>query len=187
MAFIVSRLKLTVSKTVEDADLSRYPATNWYHNPDLSAVQGVPEKYWKDDGEGNIIEMDAGEKAVIDTGLLESAKSKKQSKIDERTAALIKRGFTYDDHTFSLSDQAQQNIVGLVKPIELGWITFPHKISTNESDDPEYIVETEADFYSIYQQAVGTIKAHMDSGRDLKKLVAACTTVAEVEAIVDPR
>ena len=150
-------------------------------------VQGVPEKYWMDDGEGNIVEMDAGEKAVVDSGLLEAAKSKKEAAIDLKTSEKITAGFAYDGHNFSLSDQAQMNIVGMVEPIKLGWITFPHKMSTNETDDPEYIVETEADFYAIYQQAVGTVKAWMDSGRDLKKLVAACTTVAEVEAIVDPR
>jgi hypothetical protein len=74
MAFIVSKKDLKVSKTVDD--LSLYPVTNWYHNPDLSKLQGVPEKYWKDDGSGKIVEMDAGEKAVVDTVLLDTAKTK---------------------------------------------------------------------------------------------------------------
>ena len=72
MALIVSKVDLKISKTVDD--LSLYPESNWYHDPDLSAVEGVLEKYWMDDGEGNIVEMLAGEKALVDTGLLDKAK-----------------------------------------------------------------------------------------------------------------
>lgn len=76
MAFIVSRKDLKVSFTIPDGELALRPVSSWYHNPDLSKVQGVPEKYWKDDGAGNIVEMIPGEKAVVDTELLDGAKNR---------------------------------------------------------------------------------------------------------------
>jgi hypothetical protein len=115
------------------------------------------------------------------------AKRTKQGQIDIRTQELISEGFIYDGHRFSLSDQAQMNIVGLKTPIDMGWVTFPHKMSTTEEDTPEYEVADANAFNAVYAQAVGTVKAHMDSGRALKKLVAACTTVAEVDAVEDTR
>lgn len=122
-----------------------------------------------------------------DAATFTAYKQAKQDAIDRRTAELIGAGFTFDGHHFSLSPQAQQNIVGLVKPIELGWITFPHNMSTDEIASPEYAVADEATFNLLYQTAVGTIKVHMDSGRALKKSVASCLTVGEVDAVEDTR
>lgn len=114
-------------------------------------------------------------------------KAIKCAEIDKKTRALISQGFTYDGHVFSLSEQAQMNVVGLKTPIDMGWVTFPHKMSTMMPDIPEYVVADAAAYYNIYATAVGTIKAHMDSGRDIKKLVAACATVEEIDAIEDDR
>ena len=122
-----------------------------------------------------------------DATMFNAYKEEKQAAIDKRTAELIGAGFTFGGHRFSLSPQAQQNIVGLVKPIELGWVTFPHSMSTVESASPEYLVADAATFNLLYQTAVGTIKVHMDSGRTLKKYVANCSTLAEVDAIEDTR
>jgi hypothetical protein len=122
-----------------------------------------------------------------DAATFNEYKEAKQDAIDRRTAELIGAGFTFDGHLFSLSPQAQQNIVGLVKPIELGWITFPHSMSTTESASPEYLVADATTFNLLYQTALGTIKAHMDSGRALKKSVASCLTVGDVDAVEDTR
>lgn len=121
---------------------------------------------------------------VVDN--LVGAKQRKQDEIDARTRVLIGAGFTYDGHQFSLSAQAQQNIVGLKTPIDMGWITFPHKCSTMDSSI-EYELADAAAYYAWYAQAVGTIKVHYDSGRALKLTVEACTTVAEVDAVEDNR
>lgn len=115
------------------------------------------------------------------------AKSIRNAEIDAKTRYLIGKGFVYDGRVFSLSEQAQMNIVGLKTPVDMSWITFPHKMSTMNDDDPEYELADVSAYYAVYATAVGTIKTHMDSGRALKKLVAACTTVAEVEAIADTR
>ena len=114
------------------------------------------------------------------------AKVIKNREIDVRTRELIDMGFTYDGHQFSLSTQAQQNIVGLKTPIDLGWVTFPHKCSTID-DTIEYELPDAAAYYAWYGTAVGTIKAHYDSGRALKIVVEACSTIAEVDAVEDSR
>lgn len=38
----------------------------WIVNPDLRAVTSVPERYRKSDARGEIVEMSAGEKIVVD-------------------------------------------------------------------------------------------------------------------------
>jgi len=122
-----------------------------------------------------------------DAATFNAYKGAKQDAIDRRTAELIGAGFTFGGHLFSLSPQAQQNIVGLMKPVELGWITFPHSMSTTEIASPEYVVADEATFNLLYQTAVGTVKVHMDSGRALKKSIASCLTVGDVDAVEDTR
>jgi len=77
VAFIVSKKRLTVSKTVDDLGL--YPESNWYHDPDLTAVSGVDSKYWKDDGAGNIVPMTQGEQDALDASTLTTAKANKKA------------------------------------------------------------------------------------------------------------
>lgn len=118
---------------------------------------------------------------------LADVKRDKNALIDARTRELIGAGFTHDGHHFSLSDQAQMNIVGLKTPIDAGWVTFPHAMSTTDDNDPEYVLADVAAYTAVYAAAVGTVKAHTDSGRTLKKAVAAAETIADVAAVVDER
>jgi len=46
------------------------PIANYIDNPDMSAVVGVPSKYWQIIGD-IVSEMDAGEKAVVDQAILD--------------------------------------------------------------------------------------------------------------------
>jgi len=117
---------------------------------------------------------------------LTTALRNKLAAVDARTRELIAAGFTYDGHLFSLSEQAQMNIVGLKTPIDKGWISVPHSVSTND-DSVEYALADATVYEEWYATAVGTIKAHYDSGRTLKKTMSACTTVAELAAVEDPR
>ena len=135
---------------------------------------------------GIVEEMTQAEKDAVDGALVSAAKIAKKADIDAKTGALIAGGFDYDNHHFSLSPGAQMNLVGLQKGIDAGAITFPHKMSTDDASI-EYSVPDEAAYTAIYLTAVGTVKAAMDSGRALKLLVAACTTLAEVEAVEDLR
>lgn len=56
-----------IYRYVRNVDVSLYPETDWLHNPDLTAVGAVPQKYWKVSGSPlSVLEMSAGEKAAID-------------------------------------------------------------------------------------------------------------------------
>lgn len=49
-----------------------YPPSDWLIDPDLSAVQGVPQKYWKISND-LIVEMNDTEKAAADAALAQAA------------------------------------------------------------------------------------------------------------------
>lgn len=62
MALVLHR---TSMRLVSTADVGDYPYAEWIHNPDLSAVEGVPDYYWKIVGD-DVLAMDAGERAAVD-------------------------------------------------------------------------------------------------------------------------
>lgn len=166
-------------------DPATFVESDWIVYPDLSGVASVAEYYWKAAGDV-VVEMDAAEKTTADAMQLDIAKGNKTAAIDARTREIISEGFIYDCAEFSLSVQAQQNIVGLKVPIDMGWITFPHKVSTMD-DNVEYELADATAYYNWYAAATTAIKTPYDSGRALKVQVMACTTVAEVDAIEDTR
>lgn len=49
-----------------------YSTDDWEHNPDVSGVTGVAQKYWKYDGTNIVVEMSQGEKDAVDAALRES-------------------------------------------------------------------------------------------------------------------
>ena len=62
MANVLNRTTLAYSKSVNTPE---YPVADWIHNPDMSGVEGVPQKYWKLVGDAPV-GMTAAEKAVAD-------------------------------------------------------------------------------------------------------------------------
>ena len=57
---------------VESVNTGDYPTADWEINPDVAGVAAVPRNYWKWNGSA-VVEMDAGEKAAVDTALAETA------------------------------------------------------------------------------------------------------------------
>lgn len=113
---------------------------------------------------------------------LAQMKANKNASIDARTQALISNGFAFDGHGFSLSPAAQMNWSGL-KTFE-AILTWPVKVTAN--GDVEYPL-AQANLIPFVGTALGTVAAHYTSGRVLKLLVNACTTEAQVEAVMDSR
>ena len=62
LATVVRKTDCEVHRGVAADD---YSTDDWFHDPDLSAVSGVPPKYWKNDSDC-IVEMTAAEKAAVD-------------------------------------------------------------------------------------------------------------------------
>lgn len=85
MANVIHRTTLQFLRSVNDPD---YPEPTWKHNPDMSAVAGVPNIYWKAPADWNApgagpVEMTAGEKAAVDTAILEAARDGKSAQFDD--------------------------------------------------------------------------------------------------------
>ncbi len=71
MANVINRTTLEYLESVNTPD---YPVEDWIINPDLSGVAEVPRKYWKIVGD-DVVEMDSGEKALVDASELAANKS----------------------------------------------------------------------------------------------------------------
>jgi len=61
-----------INRTTKDFLLSvntpDYSIEDWIINPDLSALEGVPQKYWKISGD-TVVEMDQSEKDIVDLNI----------------------------------------------------------------------------------------------------------------------
>ena len=54
---------------IQSANTPDFSLTDWLINPNLSALTGVPVKYWKITGGTTVEEMTSGEKALVDAEL----------------------------------------------------------------------------------------------------------------------
>lgn len=76
MANVIHRTALTYLASVNTPD---YPEPTWKHEPSMSAVAGVPSRYWKAPADWNAagagpVEMTQGEKDSVDAALLTAAR-----------------------------------------------------------------------------------------------------------------
>lgn len=72
MANVIHRTTLQFLQSVNTPD---YPEPTWKHNPDMSQVAGLAERYWKwDSGTERPISQTAGEKTATDAAILAAAK-----------------------------------------------------------------------------------------------------------------
>lgn len=179
MATVLHR---TTKQLVKSAHTPNYPSNLWIHNPDLSAVEDVDRVFWviEDD---SVREMTATEK---DANHLAQHKSEKYVTFDVKTDALIAQGFIYAESSFSLSDQAQNRIMGSHQARDDAAFVYPLKWNTLDDLDVLEIADS-ATLHAFYLTALGTYRAHVDSGTALKDQVRAATTIAGVDAVVDSR
>ena len=113
-------------------------------------------------------------------------KELRYKEIDNRTMELILDGFNYLGKVFSLSQNAQINILGLDETRDDPALTYP--ITYNTLDDLDtYLVTDATDLHTMYLTALGTKKAVVDSGSNLKALVRDSIDANSVLLIVDNR
>ena len=117
---------------------------------------------------------------------LTELKQWRYDQIDARTGELIKQGFQHQGKTFSLSQNAQINILGLDNAKDDPAMAYPIKYNTIDDLDSYDVVDA-ADVHTMYMAALGTKKAHVDSGTALKQQVRDAVDIAAVNAIVDNR
>ncbi len=179
MGSVINKSTYEYRESVHSPD---YPTADWLHNPDVSALSEVPREFWIVDG-STVREMTEAEK---NSNCLASCKAAKCAAIDSRTDELIAQGFTYSSKTFSLSDAAQNRIMGTHQVRDDAALTYPLKWNTIDDLDALELADSAA-VHSFYLAALGTYRGHVDGGTSLKDQVRAATTHAAVEAITDSR
>lgn len=123
---------------------------------------------------------------ILDTDSLSDAQYKeyRYAEIDSRSGELISEGFVYGGKTFSLSSNAQLNLTGADSA--RADLTYP--VTWNNIDDTDTLDVADAtDMHNMYLQALGTKKAHLDSGTALKEQIRNAVDRAAMEAVVDNR
>lgn len=175
-------LHKTTKQLIRSAHTPNYSAADWFHNPDLSAVEGVPSKYWAP-GTNPVREMTTEEKNAC---LLSCCKVSKYEEIDAKTDELIVAGFVFDNKTFSLSGSAQNRIMGTHQARNEPEFSYP--LQWNTLDDSAVLSIGDAGtLHQFYLSALGTYRAHVDSGTALKGQVRDAQDIAAVDAIEDTR
>lgn len=79
MADVVNR---TTKQYLQSVNTPDYPVGQWIINPDLSAVAGVPNRYWKITGD-SITEMSQAEKDALDNAALQASRDALANQIDQ--------------------------------------------------------------------------------------------------------
>lgn len=183
---------------INETEAENYPKEEWVHNP--ASLKGlldsnVPDRYLKTVGD-DVVEMTQQEKDDYDNSKLADLKAARFVEIDTKTSALIGEGFVFQDKTFSLSSQAQNNMLGVKAAIAdhraSGSIVafeaafFPITFNTLDDNDTVKLVTVD-DYESFYDTGMSVVRTHLDGGTALKSAIRAAATKAELDAIVDNR
>jgi hypothetical protein len=159
-------------EVISDTPVSQCPIDN-SHTVKVDSVTLIEEN----------IEVNDGTIVVLD---LDNFKQLRFKEIDLRTEELIKQGFSYNNLTFSLSQNAQINILALHETRNDPALTYPIEYSTID-DSAHYDVVDATDLHNMYLTALATKKGWVDSGTALKDSIRAATNEQEVQSIIDNR
>lgn len=122
---------------------------------------------------------------IVKFNSLPELKKRKIFGIDNNTQRIISKGFIFNNHKFSLSQNAQLNWSVLYGRFKGGDLEFPYNVTTN--DDDVYTIQSAEDFTAFCNLAVYAVGYQIEVGRQLKQAVKACETVEQLKAIVDTR
>lgn len=163
-----------------------YDPAEWIENPDLSAVDGIPQSRWVVDG-NTVRPPNESEQSAFDAADLAAAKESKINAINAKTAALVTDGIEVaSGKVISTSIAASQNLQDIAISISLGMsFPFPQRIST--LDEGVYEIQDLADFARIAALIKAQKKTIMEAGQDLRAQVLAADSIAAVNAVEDNR
>jgi hypothetical protein len=120
----------------------------------------------------------------VDKHHLPTAKALKYKAIDARTRELIDLGFEANGLRFSLSVGAQLKLLRL--DLIRDALDFPVVFNTLD-DCASYSIATPGALHEFVVQGLLRVHEIVEGGSDLKNLVRAAQTVADVVRIADPR
>ena len=170
-----------------DAELTALTPLNddiVYHNGDNSVYMyysnHIVGEFIPDNGVG------VWKKEDLVAFTLSDYKNYRYKEIDERTSSLISNGFVYNSKRFSLSQNAQINILGLDGSRNDPALSYPIEYSTIDDLDSYSVVDS-VDLHTMYLAALGTKKYYVDSGTILKDSVRIAVNEQDVQLIIDNR
>lgn len=143
------------------------------HNVTLASAVIIEEDIYINDG-------------TLTDVTLDDYKALRYHEIDNKTEEKIKLGFIYAGKFFSLSANAQTNILALDNTRDDPALSYPIEYNTIDDLD-NYFVTDSTDLHNMYLTALATKKSWVDSGTTLKDSVRTCNTHLEVDAIIDNR
>ena len=117
---------------------------------------------------------------------LDDYKVLRYHEIDYKTGEKIKLGFSYAGKVFSLSANAQTNILALDNTRDDPAMSYPIEYSTIDDLD-NYFVQDSTDLHNMYLTALATKKSWVDSGTTLKDSIRDAIDEQAVQAIIDTR
>ena len=159
---------------------------------DFATLHAVPHQYWKfQDDPKRILEMSSDEKAVVDEADFEALRTAKIAGIDQRTAELIDKGFSFKNSEggvsrFSLSIPGQMNLTNMLMIRNSGLLVYPVPYAAKDDTTFASLVNASAvsEFYGAAFNYLGGCRV---TGTLLKVKIMECLTVAQLNLIVDTR
>lgn len=116
--------------------------------------------------------------------LLTLNKAHRLEEVQKKTDGLIAKGFVHSGKTFSLSQNCQINLLGMMT--SAASLTYPVDYSTLDDSEVHQVADA-AEVAAMYNAALATKKSHLDSGNALKDSIAGAVDQAALDAIVDSR
>lgn len=124
----------------------------------------------------------------IDSFNLDNAFKSKISEIDTKTRSMISIGFEYpaaSGQIFSLSDSAQNSLLGLYSAAQKGGIlTYPYPVSQKDDKQADVSIANDAAMTAYCELAFGTVAAHVNSGKVEKDNVRALYVAKNTAGII---
>lgn len=123
-------------------------------------------------------DLDVVDGAVVIATLVKK-KREAFAAVDATTKRRILAGFSYGGQTFSLSDAAQQSLLGFWNVRESA--TYP--LSWPTKDNAGWaLLDQQPDFEAFYAAAFAKVRTERDAGAAVKSAIASATTVEAVDA-----
>lgn len=130
MADVINRATLEIRRSVHTPN---FPTADWIVNPDLSALAGVPVRYWKVVGD-TVVEMTTPEKDAVDAAVAAAKAAQELSANTDFSEALQVRNSARDAAALPVPPPGAGIIVcvhdagggssGIAVSTEVGWLLF---------------------------------------------------------------
>lgn len=181
------KLSVTINQNADLNYFNDWMRENYADNYSGSSEGDMLNLYFESEpDDGDKTSIDSFYQAITENDSLDTYKALKYEEIDNRTDDIVSNGYVYQTKNFSLSSNAQINILALDNSRNDPVMIYPIKYNTINDMDSYDVVDAD-DLHAMYLTALATKKSIVDSGTVIKNQVRSCATRAEVDAIIDNR